>query len=133
MLDGAKLGVNAIILIVIIILLLSLSLGLLGWCCVCKKRRARWKTKEREMNLKDLFARTPNGLGEGQRSEEWERNERRNRLWRNRETRERERREREYVAKMETLEVDGFGRPIGVQQPKRVMVREWKMWNIPGT
>lgn len=54
--------------------------------------------------------------------------ERRNRFWTYRERREREKREA-LDRKWEEMELDGFGRPVGVEMPKRARVR-WRMWNL---
>jgi len=158
MLDGAKLGVKAIILIVIFVFLLVLSLGFLCWCCVRRKRRSRRKRKtlEREQReWKDLFLQkgadgdsVQSGLtqGKGKREEvdEWEVLGRRERYHRYKEARDRARREEKegrgkYVMGGERVEmvfmdgfgrkVDGFGKPV--QVPKRARARDWKMWNLP--
>jgi hypothetical protein len=123
MLTGAKMGLKAIILLTIFLILLVLSFGLIAWHCIRSKRRARRKKKAEERELKHLF---------GQRSlqprEEWVKLERRNRFWTYRERREREKREA-LDRKWEEMELDGFGRPVGVEMPKRARVR-WRMWNL---
>jgi hypothetical protein len=37
------------------------------------------------------------------------------------------------MGRVEEIELDGFGRVVGVppKQPKRARVREWKMWSTP--
>lgn len=107
-----------------------MSLVLIAWFCVKSKRRSRRKRGETELN--DLFAQKGWVGVEGREAEDWEKRARRDRFWRQREKRERQRKERKYgFGKVDEIELDGFGRAVGLQEPKRARIREWKMWSLP--